>query len=205
MDSLIDNLGRLIVNYPSFKYLILAIGTIIQGEVTILVSTYLIINKILSWKEFLITTPLALFIFKSFIYFNGKIIRHSRFGWRFHQKIKASKNFKFYLFYLKKNFTKFFIISNFLPTTNFIFVFLAGWLKTPWSQFAKSFLISLFIWFSVMTTIAYFIASGLYFLKDKKILTKIELIIGIILLLVIATEFIAKKILKKFIKAYYEK
>jgi membrane protein DedA with SNARE-associated domain len=167
-----------------------------------LVSTYLIANHSLSWKEFLTIAPAALLIAENFVYLNGRIFRNSRFGWRLNRKIKENKYFQFYLFYLKKNLTQFLVVSKFLPATNLIFIFLTGWAKTKWDQFIKSYLASLFIWFSIITAISYSFASGLYVLKSKKIFTQIEIIIAVIILLIIGSEIFAKRLIKKFMSIY---
>jgi membrane protein DedA with SNARE-associated domain len=204
MGNLLDGLGQLIIQYPSWKYLILGGGMILQGEITILISAYLVVNGSLSWKEFLTVGPLALLIAESFIYANGKILRNTRFGWRLYRRIKPNRRLQFYLFYLKKNLIKLFIISKFLPATNLVLFFLTGWTKTKWSQFLKSYFLSLFVWFGGMTIIAYSLASGLYLLKTEKVFAQVELAIGAVLLLIIAAEFVAKRVLKKFM-AIHEK
>lgn len=199
MEGILDNLGRLIIQYPEWKYLIIAGSMILQGEIAVLVLTYLVINQSLTWGEFILVGLSALFIMETFVYLGARIIRHTRSGWRIYKKIKPNRRLQFYLFYLKKNLTKLFVISKFLPATNFVLFFLTGWTKTKWGQFLKSYLVSLLLWFAAMTTIAYFLMSGLYYLKVAKIFRQVEIGIVLFIVLIFGVEYIIKKLLKKFI------
>lgn len=197
MGSILDNLGQLIVQYPAWKYPLIAGGMILQGEVAILILVYLVVNQSLTWKEFILVGLSALFIGESLVYAGGKILRHTRLGWRIYKKIKPNRRLQFYFFYLRKNLIKLFIISKFLPATNFVLFFLTGWTKTKWRQFAKSYLTSLFIWFTTMSIVAYFLVSGLYYLKVTRVFRQVEIGILILILIVFGVEYVLKRLLKK--------
>lgn len=199
MGGILDNLGQLIVQYPTWKYLLIAGGILLQGEIAILVLVYLVVNQSLAWKEFILVGLAALLVAETIIYLGGKIFRHTRFGWRMYKRIKPNRRLQFYFFYLKKNLTKLFVISKFLPATNFALFFLTGWTKTRFGQFIKSYIISLFIWFTAMTLLAYFLMSGLYYLKVVKIFKQVELGIIVVVVLIFAVEYLIRTVLKKSI------
>lgn len=197
MDNFLDSLGQLVLRYPSWSYAIIGIGMLIQGELTVLLSVFLIVNKALSWGGFLIATLAAAFIAENFLYFLSRGLRHTRFGWRLYYKLKSSRRTQFYLYYLKTNLTKLLITSRFLIATNFIIMLLVGWSKTKYGRFLKSYLLSLLLWFATMTFIAYFLMSGLTYLRSEKIFRQIEIGVAFVVILIFAGEYLLKKLLGK--------
>ncbi len=200
MSNLLDSIGFLISQYPALKYLFLTGGMIIQGELAILIFVYLILNQTISWTDFLIGGLLGLFLAENLFFLLARLIRKTRFGWRIYRKLKPKKHLNIYFYYLKKHLSKLFILAKFLPGTNLMLLFFAGWLKTKFTQFLKSYLTGLLIWFSTMTLISYSVGSGLYYLKTSKIFHQIEIIIIFILLIILIFEFSAKRIIDKLLK-----
>ena len=197
MGNFLDNLSQLVLHYPSWTYAIIGVGILIQGELTVLLSVFLVINKSITWTGFLIVAPAALLVAENFLYFASRALRHTRFGWRLYKKLKPRRKIQFYLYYLKTNLTKLLITSRFLIATNFIILVLVGWSKTKFGKFFKSYFLSLLLWFGAMTLIAYFLISGLTYLKSEKLFRQIEIGIAIIVVLILFGEYLLRKVLKK--------
>lgn len=198
MGSVMDGLGALIQQYPAWGHFIIGIAILIQGELGILLATFLIADGKLNWVDYLIFVPLTMLIAESFVYMFGKFMRTTRFGWKIYRnKVKPNKKYQPYFYYLRTNLTKLFVTARFLVGVNFFVLFLAGWSKTKYGKFLKSYLPSLILWFGIMTGIAYSFMSGLSYLKNEKIFKQAEYGIVLILLIFFGIEFLVKKYMSK--------
>lgn len=198
MGNALEYVSSWILQNPSWTDLIIGAGILLQGELTILLSVYLVINKSITWTQFITIAFLTLVIGESVVYFFGRILRNTRFGWKYYKKIKANKKIQSYTYYLKTNMGKLLIFAKFLPATNFVILGLIGWSKTKFGKFFKAHITSAIIWFTSMTVVAYFLMSGLHYLKSAKIFREVE--IGIILTFIII--FFGEQILRKMFKKY---
>lgn len=198
MGNILEHISQLALNYPTWREFIIGIAILLQGEIAILLSVYLIINKSLTWSEFFAIALGTLVIAENLLYITGRIIRTSRFGWKLSRKIKEKRSFNPYFFYIKKNLIKLLVISKFLGI-NLITLPVVGWSRVTFRKFFKSYAISLTIWFSSMTLVAYGFNSGLHYLKSEKIFRDIEIGILIIAALIIGGEYALRKIWKRII------
>lgn len=197
MDHILDTLGKLVLAYPAWSHLILAAGILLQGEITILLSMYLIASGDLSWHGYLFSTFPALVIGESFLYFFGRSLRHTRFGWHLYYKFKTNRKLQFYFYYTKKNLTKLVVASKFLLGTNLILMLLIGWIKTNYRTFMKSYLIGAFFWFTTISVVAYSLMSGVHELKSARVLHQTELAFAGAFVLMFLGEYILRKTIKK--------
>ncbi len=198
MDNLLEHVGNWILQNPSWTDVILAAGIIIQGELTILLSVYLVINRSIGWEQFVIVTLGTLILGEIFIYLVGKTLRNTRFGWKLYKKNKSNKRIQAYTYYLKKNTGKLLILAKFLPATNFVILILIGWSRTKFVAFLKTYLPAVLLWFGSMTVVSYFLMSGLHYLRSAKIFRQVE--IGIVVIFVLI--FLGEHILRRFIGKY---
>ena len=198
METFTEVLGNWVIQNPSWTSVIIGIGMILQGELTILLSTYLVVQGSISWGEFIVPGYGFLAIAEIFVYFVGRFIRTTRFGWKLSKKLKEKKKVQFYTYHLKKNMTKLVVISKFIPATNLMILLLIGWSKTKFKDFLKSYLTGLTSWFVLMTIAAYFLMSGLYYLESQKIFKQVELVILGIFILIFVGEYLFKKLFRKY-------
>lgn len=204
MGNLLDGLGQLVMQYPAWSHAILGAGIILQGEVTIFVAVYLIVNGNLSWSDFLMVTLGTLLIAEIFVYVLARIMRNTRLGWKYYKKLKPNKRIQHYILYLKTNMKKLLIAAKFLPGTNLVILLLAGWSRVRFGEFIRSYFTSVLLWFFSMSAIAYFLMSGLHYLNSRKIFRQVELVIAGIVILVIFGETLLRKMFRK-ISAIEEK
>lgn len=197
MDNLFEHLGALVVAYPAWSNIIIAIATLLQGEVAILFSMYLVVSGQLSFGQFVLSAMGGLFIGELFLYFLGRTVRHTRFGWKLYYKLKPNRRIQLYTYYLKKNLKKLLIAAKFLIGTNLIILILVGWSKTKPGEFLKAYLLSLLFWFATMSTVAYFLTSGIYLLRSENVFRSIEIGIVAVLALMIGGEMLLKRFLAK--------
>jgi membrane protein DedA with SNARE-associated domain len=94
--------------------------------------------------------------------------------------------------------TKLLIITKFIPATNLMIIALIGWSKTKFGIFFKSYLKSVLLWFGSMAVLAYFLMSGLHYLRSSKIFKRVEIAILVIFVIIFAGEHVLSKILKKY-------
>lgn len=192
-----DGLGALIQQYPAWGHFIIGIAILIQGELGILLATFLIAQGNLGWTDYLIFAPLTMLVAESFVYIFGRFMRTTRFGWKIYKhKIKPNKKYQPYFYYLRTNLTKLLISARFLVGVNFFVLFLSGWSKTKYGKFLKSYIPGLLMWFGSMTIVAYFFMSGLSYLKNEKIFKQAEYGIIVLLLIFFGVEFLVKKYMK---------
>jgi len=190
--------GSWILQNPTWTDAILGICMIIQGELTILLSMYLVISGKITWLQFVVPTLGAIMFAEVFIYLIGKNIRNTRFGWRLSKKMKGNKRVQTYTYYLKQNMTKLLIITKFIPATNLMVMSLIGWTRTKFKDFFPSYIKSLLVWFFSMTVVAYFLMSGLHYLSSTKVFKQAEIGILVIFILIFAGEHILSKLFKKY-------
>lgn len=197
MDNLIEQLGLWVVNNPAWTKFIISAGIIIQGEITVLLSLFLVVQKSLTFWEFATTALIALFVGEICVYFLGKALRNTRFGWRIYRKIKGKRKIQLYTYYLRQNTWRVFITAKFIPGLNLIMLLLLGWTKITFKKFIKIHIPIALFWFAVTSTAAYFINSGLHYLRTEKIFENIEYIILGIIILFFLLEYVAKKLIFK--------
>jgi membrane protein DedA with SNARE-associated domain len=204
MDNLLDNFGHFISAYPTWRFFIVAGISILQGELAILLSLYLIKSGILSWPVFIGATLGGICFAETFLYILARAFRRSRFGWRWYYKIKNNRRLQIYTYFLKTNMTKIFIITKFIPAMNFLIIFLAGWSKTKAGQFFKAYVLSILIWFTGILAIAYPFTSGLYYLRSAKIFRETEVGIVLLFTFILILEYFLRRFLHR-ISAVTEK
>lgn len=198
MNSILDGLGQFITQYPAWAHVIIGAAILIQGEIAILASVLLIVNQKLTWNEFLLIAPTTLIIGETLIYFTGRMLRNTRFGWKFYrEKIKPNKSYQPYFYYLKMNLTKLLIAAKFLIGVNLLVLLLTGWTKTKFGTFITSYLPGVTIWFTAITTLAYFLMSGLSYLKTANLFKQAEYGIVIVVIAIFGFEFILRKFVSK--------
>lgn len=192
MDSLLTALGQLIAQYPAWTYVIIGIGMALQGEAMIVFAMYLVAGEVLTWGQFFIATYVIVIFYEHFLYFVGKALRRTRFGWKLYRKYKARRRIQLYTYFLKKNLARLLVVAKFVPGMNFLVIALAGWSKIPIRTFTTSYIISLTLWFIGVAGVAYGIVTGLRYLMFQNIE------IGIVALIVLI--FIAEFLVKKFVR-----
>jgi membrane protein DedA with SNARE-associated domain len=197
MGNLLDSLGQLVLQYPAWSHAILAAGIIIQGEITILVAVYLVVSGNLSWGEFFAIGLGTLLVGETLVYLVARILRNTRFGWRFAKRLKPSRRAQTYTYYLKTNMKKAFLAAKFLPAANLIVLLLTGWAKVTLGDFLRSYLPAILLWFFSMTGVAYFLTSGLHYLKAANIFRNVEMVMLIVVVLIIVGEIFLRKLVKK--------
>ncbi len=197
MNNPLDILGGLVLQYPAWTHAILAAGIILQGEITIFVAVYLIVNGDLAWGDFFRATVTTLVAAEIFIYLLARLLRDTRFGWRFYRKWKSNRRVQIYTHYLRENMKKLFVAAKFLPGTNLIILLLTGWSRVRLGTFLASYFVSLGLWFGSMTLVAYVLMSELHYLKSAEIFREVEIAIGVIVVLIIIGEHLFRKRLRK--------
>jgi len=195
MDNLIDALGELMRTYPAWRYIIIGGSMIIQGELAILVLMYFVLNRFLTFQEFVLSSLGILAVVEILVYILGRFFRHTRLGWGFYKKIRTNKKVQLYSYYLKTNIGKLLIFSKFLPATSLLTLLLTGWARVKTGRFLKAYFGSLFLWFASMCLLAYFLMSGLTYLKTAQAFRGIEIAIAAVFALILVGQHFAKKLI----------
>lgn len=197
MGNLLDSVGALVLQYPTWSHLILGAATIIQGELAVFAAVYLVVQGSLSWGDYFLSTIAVLAGAEFLVYLIGRAIRTTRFGWRLSRKFKANRKVQLYTFYLKRNMKKLFVISKFLPGTNLLIILLTGWSRTKLGEYLKAYLVSIILWFGSMTALAYLLSSELHELKATKVFREAELAIAVVVVAIIAGEHFLRKAIRR--------
>ncbi len=197
MGNLLDSVGALVLQYPTWSHLILGAATIIQGELAVFAAVYLVVQGNLSWGDYFLSTIAVLAGAEFLVYLTGRAIRTTRFGWRLSRRFKANRKAQLYTFYLKRNMKKLFVISKFLPGTNLLIILLTGWSRTKLGEYLKAYLASIILWFGSMTALAYLLSSELHELKATKVFREAELVIAVVVIAIIAGEHFLRKAIRR--------
>lgn len=197
--GILDNLGDLVLQYPQWSHWIIAIAILFQGEIVVLVAVFLVVSGSLTWGGFIIPSVTSLIVGDALLYLLGRMVRNTRFGWRWYLKMKGSRRVQFYLYYVRENLNKLMIISKFLVAANVFAVLAVSWSKVGFGKFMKSQLTSVMLWFFSATAVAYFLASGFSYLRSEKVFRQVEFGIGgAMVLLLVGEHFLKKRLQRKF-------
>ncbi len=196
MDSFLTHLGQLIEQYPAWTYVIIGAGMAIQGEITIVLAMYLVAGKILSLGQFFIATFVIVVLYEHVLFFFSKGMRHTRLGWKLYRKHKSKRRIQLYTYFLKKNLVRLIIIAKFVPGMNFLVIALAGWSRVSLRLFTTSYIIAVSLWFAGISAIAYFVVSGLHYLKAAQIFKNAEIGIVVLIVLIFAIEYVIKRFVR---------
>lgn len=197
METLLDSVGQLVLQYPAWSHLILGLATIIQGELAVFTAVYLVVNGNLGWFEYAYSTAGILAAAEFLVYLVGRNMRTTRLGWRIARRMKGNRKAQLYTFYLKRNMKKLFVISKFLPGTNFLINLLAGWSKTGFREYARAYATSMLLWFGSMTALAYLLTSELHQLKAEKVFRDVEYVIGGVVVAIVVGEHFLRKAIRR--------
>ncbi len=195
MGNVLDGLSGLIAHNQVLGSFLIGLSVIIQGETAAVLSTYLIASRKLSWVDYLVPAFSAIMISDYLLFFVGRRLRKSRFGWKLYRRLKDNRNMQLYHYYVSKKLGAFIILSKFLIGINLLAIFSAGWGKIKFSTFFKSHLKAVLIWLFSVSAVAYLAALGLYSLTVNKVFKGMEFfIIGLVVVL-IGSEWLFKKVL----------
>lgn len=197
MGGFLDSLGQIVLTHQAWSHYLIALGILLQGEVTVLVSVYLVINGSLGWLDFLVPAFLGILIGDYFLYFLGSRLRDTRFGWKMYKRLKQNKTAQFYTYYVSQNLKKIIVLSKFLIGTNFIAMLAVGWTKVKFRKFFKAHLLAVASWLFGITIVAYFLVGGVYLLKAEKVFKQVEIGIAVVLVIMIGGEVFLKRMLGK--------
>lgn len=193
MGNLVDGLGQLFMNYPAWRLVIIGGSMLLQGELAVLLLMYFVLNHFLTFQEFVISALGTVFVAELFVYFFGRMMRGTRFGWKFYRKMKGNRRVQLYSYYLKKNIGKLLIVAKFLPATSVLSLLLTGWTRVKFGTFLKAYTKSLLFWFGSMTLVAYFLMSGVTYLKTSQSFRSVEIVIGGLFVLIFVAEHFIKE------------
>lgn len=199
MNSFMDSLSQLVLAHQNWSYYIIALATILQGEITILVAIYLVLSGSLKLWLVVLSSFVSILVSDYVLYFIGWKLRNTKFGWSWYKKLKSNKKIQFYSYYISQNLNKIVVLSKFLIGANLITVLMAGWNRVKFGKFLKAHLQAVFVWFLIMIPLAYFLSGSAYALKASKVFKRAELIIAFAFLLFIIGESLFKKFLEKLI------
>lgn len=195
MANLLDIAGQFIMTHYAWRHLIIALGILIQGELTVLLSMYLILNNYLGWGGFFLSVAIGLFAYESFFYLLGKYFKDTALGKKIEKKIPHHAKMQFYL---HKNATLFLILSKFVVYFNLAILLLSGWTKMSSAKFFKHRLVANAIWLGLNGFIYFFVASGYNLLSSQKILHRTELgVFAVIILIIFGSKYFLKRMIEK--------
>lgn len=202
MDNILDTLAAFTAANPATASYILAGAFILQGDLAILFAMLLIVGGGLTWGKYVAVALGTIAGAELLLYAGGRLIRNTRWGWRWYRRMKTSRRVQYYSYYITKNLTKLMVGARFLVGVNFLVLLLAGWSRTKFGPFLKSYLAGLLAWFVSVSALAYFLMTGLSYLFTERVFRQIEIAIGAVIVIFFAGEFVVKKLLKK--KIYLE-
>ncbi len=197
MNTILGSVGDWLIAYPAWTHWIIAAGAFLQGEITIFVGVYLVVNHSLSWGDLIFPFAAGVVGSDFVLYFAGRLLRGTRFGWKFYRRrLKENRKAQAYFYYVRENTRKVLIASKFLLGANLFTVLSIGWAKTKFKKFFSAQLGGFFLWFATMTAIAYFLDSGLYYLQSAKIFQQAEYLIPIAIVVIFAGEYLFRKVFR---------
>lgn len=196
MTTLIDVLGQWVIDHYTWRYLIIATGAFIQGEITIFIAVTLILNNYLDWGGYVLAVLSGLAFYEIFLFWLGKSLKNAPLGKKWEMKIMKSEKMQRYL---RHHMDHFLIISKFLIYINVGAIVLSGLMNMKFRKFLTNRLIANVLWLSAITVGSYLILSGLTLLKLKQI--EIGMVVFLILVF-IANALLRKQLTKETAEEY---
>lgn len=195
--NILDSLSQFALYHKSWTYALTGIAIIIQGEVAVLLSTYLINAQKITWTGFIIVSLGALAIEEILLFYLGQTLKNTEIGNRLINKLPLREKIQTII---NGNITKSLILAKFMWVSR-IAVFWSGYSGVPFKKFAKASAIGITLWFTAVTSISYLLMSGLIKSEKGKSM-KIELTLLFIIILVFIAEAVLKKALRKNINKH---
>ncbi|MFH0712446.1 MAG: hypothetical protein V2A55_01125 [Candidatus Jorgensenbacteria bacterium] len=193
-NQIIETAGQFIMTHYAWRHVIIAVGILLQGEITMLLSMYLVVTGHLTIGSFLFAAGMSVFVYENFFYFLGRYFNDSRFGRFIERKIPHYARVEFHV---NKNATLLLILSRFVAYMNIAMLTLSGWTKMSWVKFSKTRLIANALWLGGNSIVYFLIASGFIVLQGVDLFRNLQIVVVVIILIII---FGTKHFLKSFIK-----
>jgi len=190
MTPLLENLGEWILNNYSLRHLILAVGVVIQGEITILIAVYLILRNYLGWGGFLLAIGTGLLVYEAFFYALGRLLQGTERGLRLKERILRRPMMHVFL---HNHVDKFLVLSKFIVYVNVGIIILSGLMNIGLKRFIKGRFFANLLWAGSMIGGSFLILSGLTLLK----LHQIEIAMLVLLIALFGFKHLVKKIIGK--------
>lgn len=197
MDNILQILASFTTEYPATTSYILGGAILLQGDLAVLFAVALVVGGAISWGKYFGVLLGTLAAAELLLYLGGRLIRNTRFGWRWYMKTRTNRRVQYYSYYITQNLTKLMIAARFLVGVNFLVLLLAGWSRTKFGPFLKSYLVGLLTWFVCITGVAYSLVTGLSYLRTEHVFRQVEIGVGVAIVLFIIGEFFVKKVLEK--------
>ncbi|KKU98983.1 MAG: hypothetical protein UY32_C0009G0012 [Candidatus Jorgensenbacteria bacterium GW2011_GWC1_48_8] len=193
MTPLLENLGEWILNNYSLRHLILAVGVVVQGEITILIAVYLILRNYLGWGGFLLAIGIGLLVYEAFFYILGRMLQDTERGLRLKEKILRRPMMRVFL---HNHADKFLVLSKFIVYVNVGVIMLSGLMNISAARFIRGRLAANVLWAGSMVAGSFLILSGLTLLK----LHQIEIAMLVLLVAIFGFKHLVKKIIGKEVR-----
>ena len=186
----LGSLNDWVIDHYLWRHLIVGLGILVQGEITVMLSLYLILQNNLSWLGFLIPSGVSIFLYETFLYAVGWHLKDSRLGAWIDKKIPHSAKLQFSL---HKDASKYLTFSKFVSYFNIAILILSGWARLRFGNFLKHRLIANTIWLITLITLAYAVVGGLGHL----ILKKMEIGVLFAIIFIFGAKHLIRKMLNK--------
>lgn len=192
--SFLNSIGDIVLEFPIISYAILAIGFVVRGELTMLLSAFLVVNSYLSFPTFMLILFVGTMVGDNLTYAIGRFFRDTRFSAYIEKKFSFTQK---YQDYFKRNFTKLIFLSKFTIGLTLVIMLSSGWSRVKFKRFFMAHLFAVTVWFIIMGSISFFLIMGLGYLQAAEVFDKIEIALLIIVLSIFGVEYFIKRLIKK--------
>jgi len=186
-----------ILAHETLLYPILAVIIMIQAEIGILVSLYLIRLDHAAWSIFIIIGLLSVFVEEIALFFAGSLIRKTGFGEKIVRKVPWNE--KIHAFLHGNTYTSLLLAKSMWISR--LVVFWMGHTGMSFKKFLKAVIPTILIWFFVLTSIVYGLISIFGIADNNTILKRVEIVLPSTLLVM----FLIQLLLRKLIKIIFKK
>lgn len=182
-----------ILAHEALLYPLIALVIMIQGEIAILTSLYLIRLGHLAWSWFIIIALVAIVIEETAIFLAGALLGKTTFGKKlitkvpFNQKIHA---------FLHGNIFHSLCVAKFMWISRLI-VFWFGHSGLNTRKFLKNDIPSVIIWLATITAICYVLLSVFGAVDEETALHRIELSLPVLLIVIFLIELLIRRLFRK--------
>lgn len=196
MANLLEIVGNFSDFHPWLIYLFILFGSFIQGEMTVLLSVYLVINRQLPFTGFLTAILFGALMKDLTVYYLARKLKNTKLGLKIHQRL----NYEPIEFYLKSSPFSLLTFTRFVFAAGVPVMFLAGWTNLRFKTFIKALGFSFIIWLTTFTTLSYVIMSQVSYYKTSIIFRNFEITLLIIFVIVILSKRKLAKLFRTYIK-----
>ncbi|MFB6212681.1 MAG: DedA family protein [Candidatus Magasanikbacteria bacterium] len=192
--STLNSAGQLLIDFPVISSLFLGAIFIIRGEISTLLTVYLISQDYLGWARFIAIALVSIILGDILLYYIGKFSRNTKFSSFVEKKFDITTKLEKYI---KENTAWTLFLTKYTMGLGSVAAVLSGWSEIKFRKFFWLNSLSITVWLGVMTALSSVFINILGLFKAKSTYESVGFVLAIIVIGIFALEYSIEKYFTK--------